>query len=108
MKTGLTDLTGLPLNLHVLLVHLQRSKKRPESGGEGILFALFVYVPFIPVSDIKSEINRATLKWSQSSQPRGTALQVSPSNLWNVQTGQNDLCSRPKATPHSKQLLAKI
>lgn len=30
------------------------------------------------------------------------------SKLWNVKIGQNNLCTEPKATLHSKQLLAML
>ena len=36
----------------------------------------------------KNNINGATLEWSQSCHPRGAALHIAASTLWNVETGK--------------------
>lgn len=59
--------------------------------GETNLKLLCILLP-----SVKNNINKATLKWSQSCHPRRPALPIF-SDLWNVKTGQINLWTRPKA-----------
>ena len=70
----------------------------------GILLIKKSFLSFASSFSISSVENN--MKWNQSGQPRGSALQAS--KLWNVKTGQNNLWTGPKAALYPQRLFAKI